>query len=65
MKSVLPEIAPDGNYKKVEVAKMLGIGRSTLDRMICNGSIRVNRHRYTKNVTIKGREIIRYFNAVL
>lgn len=65
MTSVLPDnIALDGNYKKNEVAKMLGIGRTTLDNHIKEGHIRTTRHRYTTRVTIKGREVIRFFNAI-
>lgn len=63
MRSVLPEFAPHGNYTKVETARILGIGRSTLDRMIEDGNIRVIRHRYTKRLSIKGSEIVRFFNA--
>jgi predicted site-specific integrase-resolvase len=63
MTSVLPSIETNGNYKKIEVAKMLGIGRTTLDNHIKAGDIRINIHRYTTRVTIKGSEIIRFFNA--
>lgn len=65
MTSVLPSIDLNGNYKKVEVAKILGIGRTTLDNHIREGQIRINHHRYTSRVTIKGSEIIRFFNAKL
>jgi hypothetical protein len=41
----------------------LKIGRTTLDNHILNGEIKVNLHRYTSRVTIKGSEIIRFFNA--
>ena len=63
MTSVLPAIDANGNYKKIEVARILKIGRSTLDNHIQNGEIKVNLHRYTSRVTIKGSEIIRFFNA--
>lgn len=63
MTSVLPAVDINGNYKKIEVARLLGIGRSTLDNHIKEGAIRVNRHRYTSRITIKGSEIIRFFNA--
>ena len=65
MTSVLPVIDANGNYKKIEVAKILKIGRTTLDNHILNGEIKVNLHRYTQRVTIKGSEIIRFFNARL
>ena len=65
MTSVLPAIDLNGNYKKVEVAKLLGIGRTTLDNHIKDGEIKINRHRYTSRITIKGAEIIRFFNARL
>lgn len=63
MTSVLPPISENGNYKKVEVAKILGIGRTTLDNHIKAGDIRINIHRYTTRITIKGSEIIRFFNS--
>lgn len=63
MTSTLPDIDNNGNYKKIEVAKILQIGRTSLDNFIKNGQIRVNRHRYTSRITIKGAEIIRFFNA--
>lgn len=63
MTSVLPPIQMDGNYPKSEVARILGISRTTLDKFIKEGNIRCNRHRYTTRVTIKGREIERFFNA--
>ena len=63
MTSVLPAVDSNGNYKKVEVAKILGIGRSTLDNHIKEGQIKINHHRYTSRITIKGAEIIRFFNA--
>ena len=63
MTSVLPAIDTNGNYKKTEVAKILKIGRTTLDNHISRGEIKVNLHRYTSRVTIKGSEIIRFFNA--
>lgn len=64
MTAVLPtDIALNGNYNKSDTAKMLGIGRSTLDAHIAEGHIRVVRHRYSNRVSIKGREIIRFFNA--
>jgi len=65
MTSVLPDIALSGHYSKVETSRLLGIGRSTLDQQIACGNIRVVRHRYTKRVSIKGSEIVRYFNARL
>jgi predicted site-specific integrase-resolvase len=66
MTSTLPEdIKMNGNYKKVEVAKILGIGRTTLDNHIKDGVIKINYHRYTKRLTIKGSEIIRFFNSRL
>lgn len=65
MTSVLPPISENGNYKKVEVAKILGIGRTTLDNHIKAGDIRINIHRYTTRITIKGSEIIRFFNSKL
>jgi predicted site-specific integrase-resolvase len=65
MTSVLPPISENGNYKKVEVAKILGIGRTTLDNHIKSGDIRINIHRYTTRITIKGSEIIRFFNSKL
>lgn len=65
MTSELPDnIKLSGHYKKKEAAKMLGIGRTTLDNHIKNHNIRVNKHRYSKRVTIKGSEIIRFFNAI-
>lgn len=63
MTSVLPAIDLNGNYKKVEVARILGIGRTTLDNHIKSGEIKINHHRYTAKITIKGSEIIRFFNA--
>lgn len=65
MTSVLPPISENGNYKKVEVAKILGIGRTTLDNHIKAGDIRINVHRYTTRITVKGSEIIRFFNSKL
>ena len=65
MTSALPAFDANGNYKNVEVAKILKIGRTTLDNHILNGEIKVNLHRYTSRVTIKGSEIIRFFNAKL
>ena len=65
MTSELPDnIKANGHYKKKEVAQMLGIGRTTLDNHIRCNNIRVNKHRYSKRVTIKGSEIIRFFNAI-
>ena len=65
MTSELPDnIKANGHYKKSEVAEMLGIGRTTLDNHIKSHAIRVNKHRYSSRVTIKGSEIIRFFNAV-
>lgn len=63
MTSVLPPICENGNYKKIEVAKILGIGRTTLDNHIKAGQIKCNLHRYTSRITIKGSEIIRFFNS--
>lgn len=63
MTSVLPPISENGNYKKIEVAKILGIGRTTLDNHIKAGQIKCNLHRYTSRITIKGSEIIRFFNS--
>lgn len=63
MTSVLPPISENGNYKKVEAAKILGIGRTTLDNHIKAGHIKCNLHRYTTRITIKGSEIIRFFNS--
>ena len=65
MTSELPDdIKMNGHYKKKEVAEMLGIGRTTLDNHIKCNHIRVNKHRYSSRVTIKGSEIIRFFNAI-
>lgn len=64
MRTTLPaDIKMNGHYTKKSTADLLGIGRSTLDRHIAEGNIRVRMHRYTTRVTITGREIIRFFNA--
>lgn len=66
MTSVLPDsVKLSGHYSKVETSRLLGIGRSTLDQQIACGNLRVVRHRYTKRVSIKGSEIVRWFNARL
>lgn len=66
MPAILPaDIHMNGFYNKKETAKILGIGRSTLDAHIAKGEIRVVKRRYSKKkVSIKGSEIIRFFNAV-
>ena len=64
MTAFLPDdIKVNGQYTKKQTSEILKIGRSTLDKHIREANIKVKLHRYSKRITITGKEIIRFFNA--
>jgi predicted site-specific integrase-resolvase len=55
---------PNEHYSKSESALILGISRPTLDKYIRLGIIKVNLHKISHKVRIKGTELIKYYNSI-
>lgn len=62
MTAELPaDIRPNGRYNKSQVARILGISRTTLDKKITEGKIQC--FLWNEKIYIKGLSIIKFFNS--
>ena len=60
----LPEIALNGYYNQTQVARMLGVSYDSVHRWINKpNGIRAEFDKRTGYAQIKGKEIVRFFNA--
>lgn len=65
MVTELPNISLNGYYSQTQVAKILGVSYDSVHRWINQPKgIRATRSRRTGYPLIKGREIVRFFNAI-
>lgn len=61
------DLNPNGRYNKTDTAAILGISRTTLDKLIANNAIKfhLKRRPYSekRQQVIFGSDIIRFFNS--
>lgn len=64
MRPTLPEdFKLNGRYNKSQTARILGISRTSLDKYIRQGDIRVEINRRTQTIYIMGTAIMKFFNS--
>ena len=64
MTAELPaDLKPNGRYSKSQTARILAISRTTLDKYIRMGEIKVELNRRTLVPYIKGTSIFRFFDS--
>lgn len=57
------DLKPNGRYNKSQTARILDISRTTLDKYIKQGDIKVEMNSRTNSLYIKGTSIYRFFNS--
>ncbi len=57
------DLKPNGRYNKSQTARILDISRTTLDKYIKKGEIRIEYNRRTLTPYIKGTSIFKFFNS--
>lgn len=65
MVSIEPKITPGARYTPYETASLLGISRSTLDRLTRAGALMAGRHKANGRRYYTGREIVSFWRSSL